>query len=312
MTQVPYLSTGFATLVWLILSMPAGAISNALPLREFASNLLVSTSGVKQDLETSSACPEPALSRVRRHRIGSGETLVSIAQRYDLIPATLMGMNPVLQSGEAPVGTEIIIPPYNGIQVEAPRGSSWRDLATAYGVRADVLFEINGCQDVPRMVFIPGVNWSPNSGAPVTPPEDNAVSGYPLPEIVPVLTGYGWQLDAITGNVAFHSGVDLSAERGMSVLAAGDGVVAFIGQQGAYGNLIVINHADGLQTRYAQLDRIEVEIGQRVQRGDRIGTVGSTGLATVPHLHFEVRSNSELGWVAQNPGNYVRNMRFGN
>jgi murein DD-endopeptidase MepM/ murein hydrolase activator NlpD len=310
MNRVPYFSFLFA-LTGLIIAMP-GEARSIVSSADQPSPLAIAPQSVKQDPPTGLACPDAALSRLTRHRIEPGETLVTIAQRYNLIPATLMGMNPSLRTGEARAGTEILIPPYNGIQVEAPRGSTWRDLAAAYGVRADVLFEINGCQDVPRTVFIPGVNWSPNPAAATVATEDNAASGYPLPETAAVLTGYGWQLDNATGTVVFHSGVDLSAERGTPVLAAGDGLVAFVGQQGTYGNLVVINHADGLQTRYAQLDATNVEMGQQVRRGDRIGSVGATGLATVPHLHFEVRSNSDLGWVAQNPGNYVRNMRFGN
>jgi len=256
-------------------------------------------------------CPEPALSRVIRHRIAAGETLTSLSQRYNLIPATLMGMNPVLQDGNAPVGAEILVPPYNGIRVEMPAGSTWQDLAELYGTRADVLFEVNGCQTAPSVVFVPGVNWSPNQAATGAPAQvEGVLREYPLPAIAFISMGYGWQLDSDSGNVAFHSGVDLTADRGTPVLAAGEGTVAFASNQGNYGNLIVINHSQGLQTRYAQLDSIDVEVGQTVRAGDRIGTVGSTGLATTPHLHFEIRTNSDLGWVAQDPGAYFPDMRL--
>jgi len=261
--------------------------------------------------QTGTLCPEPALSRLTRHRVAAGETVVTIAQQYNLIPATLMGLNPNLREGNVPVGTEILVPPYNGIRVEVPSGSSWRDIAAAYGVRADALYEINGCQDNPRVVFIPGINWSPNQSTVGLPSQSSAVfTGYPLPATASVLTAYGWQTSAATTELVFHSGVDLAAEQGTPVLAVGSGTVAFVGEQGAYGNLIVVNHAEGLQTRYAQLAGMMVEVGQRVNAGDRIGTVGSTGVATAPHLHFEVRSNSDLGWVAQDPVDYVRNLRF--
>ncbi|NJN86450.1 MAG: M23 family metallopeptidase [Leptolyngbyaceae cyanobacterium SL_7_1] len=261
--------------------------------------------------QTGDLCPQPALSRLTRHRVAAGETVITIAQQYSLIPATLMGLNPNLREGNVPVGTEVLVPPYNGIRVEVPSGSSWRDIAAAYGVRADALYEINGCQDNPRVVFIPGINWSPNQPTTGLPSQSSAVfTGYPLPATASVLTAYGWQASTATTELVFHSGVDLAAERGTPVLAVGGGTVAFVGEQGAYGNLIVINHAEGLQTRYAQLDGMMVEVGQRVNAGDRIGTVGSTGVANAPHLHFEVRSNSNLGWVAQDPVDYVRNLRF--
>jgi lysostaphin len=82
-----------------------------------------------------------------------------------------------------------------------------------------------------------------------------------------------------------------------------NGTIAFAGKQGDYGNLVVINHVQGLQTRYAQLATLVVKTGQTIQRGQVIGTVGSTGRPSSkePHLHLEVRSRSGLGWVAENP-----------
>ena len=76
-----------------------------------------------------------------------------------------------------------------------------------------------------------------------------------------------------------------------------------MGQQDNYGNLVVVNHPGGKQTRYAHLDTIQVVIGQQVNSGEVLGTVGTTGRPDLdtPHLHFEVRDNSPLGWVAQDP-----------
>lgn len=266
--------------------------------------------GRKQEADL---CPEPALSRVTQHRVVAGETVESIAQKYGLISATLLGMNPSLQSGSLTVGSVLRVPPYNGIQVQARPGASWSDLAEAYGVRADVLFEINGCQESPRTVFIPGVNWSPGQPtAGTTEATSSILTRYPLPQTASVLVGYGWQLNPEVGRVVYHSGVDLAADAETPVFAAGSGTVAFVGTQGAYGKLVVINHAQGLQTRYAQLAQTSVSIGQTVRAGDRIGTVGMTGNATQPHLHFEVRANSELGWVARNPSDYVSGIQVGN
>jgi murein DD-endopeptidase MepM/ murein hydrolase activator NlpD len=273
--------------------------------------LPVSMSSAANLKQADSLCPAPALSRVIRHRVAAGETLVSLASRYNLIPATLMGLNPVLRSGNAPVGAEILIPPYNGVRVEIPAGRSWRDIAASYGIRADVLFEVNGCQATPRVVFVPGVNWSPNPAPSARTRTNQVLRGYPLPAVVSVLTGYGWQVESQSGQVVFNSGVDLGATAGTPVLSVGDGVVAFAENQGNYGNLVVINHNQGLQTRYAHLNTISVRVGQTVAGGDRIGTVGATGQTPRPKLHFEVRSNSDLGWVAQDPSAYLQNMRVG-
>ncbi|GAB4233924.1 MAG: hypothetical protein Kow00121_61840 [Elainellaceae cyanobacterium] len=252
-------------------------------------------------------CPEPALSRLSSHQIAAGETIESIAQRYNLIPATLLGFNPVLRNGNLPVGAELRIPPYNGVQVEAPVGTSWQDLAATYNVRADALFEVNGCRnEVPRTVFIPGVNWAPTQAA-TTSAQSNPLQRYPLPQASEVLTSYGWQVNPDTSEVVFQSGVNLQAEAGTPVLAAGEGTIAFAGSQEGYGNLVVVNHSQGLQTRYAQLGNIAVQTGQQVQSGERLGTVGAN--AATSYLQFEVRSNSALGWVAQDPSEYIPEIR---
>jgi murein DD-endopeptidase MepM/ murein hydrolase activator NlpD len=256
-----------------------------------------------------SDCPLPALSRMQKHRIVAGETLETIAAQYNLIPATLMGINPVLRQRNAPVGAEILIPPYNGIRVDIPAGETWQDVAEKYNLRPDVLFEVNGCQANPRVVFVPGVNWSPiNSAASASQVvRQGVLGGFPLPTQSEELLGYGWRLKPTSSEVAFHSGVDLQAAVGTPVLTVGDGVVAFADSRGPYGNLVVINHANGKQTRYAHLELMSVKPGQQVKKGEQIGTVGTTGSPDVqePHLHFEVRSNSDLGWVAEDPQLYL-------
>lgn len=247
------------------------------------------------------ACPSLSLSRLRNHKIAANDTLESIANQYNLIPATILAFNPSLKKGSLPVGKEILIPPFNGISVQVPAGSRWEDVAAAYGVRADILYEINGCQPKPRQVFIPGVNWSAQGRSAV----DNytGFNTYPLPSAASVALGYGWYQDAKTGQARFHSGIDLLAKPNTPVLSVGAGTVAFTGEQAGYGYLVVINHEGGRQTRYAHLSKVMVRAGQKVKPGDKVGTVGSTGRPDTqkPHLHFEVRYNSPQGWVAQDP-----------
>ena len=86
-----------------------------------------------------------------------------------------------------------------------------------------------------------------------------------------------------------HEGIDMAAPVGTPIHATGDGVVTFAGRQGAYGNLIKIEHELGVETRYGHLSRIRVKVGQRVSQGDLIGAMGNTGRSTGPHLHYEVR-----------------------
>lgn len=259
-------------------------------------------------------CPVSALSRFRRHKVVSGDTLVSIAQRYNLVPETIVGMNPSLQNGSLPsVGSILQIPPYNGVVVEVPQGQTWRQVAARYKVRPDALFEVNGCQKDPRIVFVPGVNWSPNGAITASPKTTTLatsvqLSGYPLEQKTEVVLPYGWQINPNTGKVFFHSGVDLLAAVGTPVEAIASGTVVFAKDQGTYGNLVIINHDGGLQSRYAHLDSIQVKVGQQVSQGQLIGTVGTTGQPTSQqsHLHFEIRASSSLGWVAENPKDYLK------
>jgi len=102
-------------------------------------------------------------------------------------------------------------------------------------------------------------------------------------------SGFGWRDDPIRHNRSFHSGTDFRGKPGTPVVAAGDGIVIFCGRRGGYGNVIDINHGGGVVTRYAHLRRIETTMNAAITAGERIGQVGSTGRATGPHLHFEVR-----------------------
>jgi murein DD-endopeptidase MepM/ murein hydrolase activator NlpD len=104
----------------------------------------------------------------------------------------------------------------------------------------------------------------------------------------------GRRTDPIHGGDDFHQGLDISADAGSPVYATADGTVSVARREGAYGNLITIDHGFGLETRYGHLSKYEVKSGEKVKRGQLIGRVGSTGRATGPHLHYEVRVNGRL------------------
>ena len=104
----------------------------------------------------------------------------------------------------------------------------------------------------------------------------------------------GARNDPFTGGPDYHHGLDISADRGAPVYATADGTVQHSAYTGAYGNLIVLDHGYGLETRYGHLSAFRAKAGDRIKRGDVIGLVGSTGRSTSSHLHYEVRVNGRL------------------
>lgn len=127
------------------------------------------------------------------------------------------------------------------------------------------------------------------------PPEGYSVKSYmPLqPLLQPlsafyVTSGYGWRDHPITGKSDFHTGVDLAAAEGTPISAALPGMVLTSGRSRSYGNYVVLLHADGVMTQYCHMQYVFVRRGEAVGQGAVLGTVGSTGMATGPHLHFEL------------------------
>ena len=104
----------------------------------------------------------------------------------------------------------------------------------------------------------------------------------------------GNRRDPITGGRDFHPGLDISADHGTPVYATADGNVTHAAREGAYGNLIIVDHGYGLETRYGHLSKYRARTGEKVKRGDVLGYVGSTGRSTGSHLHYEVRVNGRL------------------
>lgn len=107
----------------------------------------------------------------------------------------------------------------------------------------------------------------------------------------PITSGFGWRLHPILGYRRFHAGIDFGADYGTVIFAADQGTVILAGWYGGYGNAVVIDHGNGLTTLYGHASELYVSEGQTVQRGQPIAAVGSTGLSTGPHLHFEVRTS---------------------
>ena len=114
-----------------------------------------------------------------------------------------------------------------------------------------------------------------------------------LPIIAEITSNYGWRTHPVLGYERFHAGVDFGADYGTPIHAAEQGTVIFAGWYGGYGNAVIVDHGGTITTLYAHASELYVQEGQTVTRGQAIAAVGSTGLSTGPHLHFEVRRNGE-------------------
>ncbi len=129
-----------------------------------------------------------------------------------------------------------------------------------------------------------------------------------LPAIQPVLnkdlkrtaSGFGWRIDPVYRTRRFHEGMDFTAPTGTEIFATGDGTIAYTGWKQGYGNCVDVDHGFGYLTRYGHCSKLIAKRGQKVQRGDVIALVGSTGKSTGPHLHYEVHFRGKV----MNPQNF--------
>ncbi len=124
----------------------------------------------------------------------------------------------------------------------------------------------------------------------------------PVKEGFRFTSGYGYRRDPKTGGRRMHAGVDFAGPVGTPLYATADGVVVHSGWLAGYGRLVKIQHEFGIETRYGHMSRINVRVGQRVSRGERIGDMGASGRVTGPHLHYEVR----VGGEAVNPMIFIK------
>lgn len=149
--------------------------------------------------------------------------------------------------------------------------------------------------DGPQVTVIPPeqIKTDPDAGPKPEPKPEPRYEQRPIISDVKIGSMYGYRSDPFTGRARFHSGVDIKARWGDPVGASHPGVVQFAGWYHGYGNLIIVNHGGGVTTYYAHLSGYVASVGARVERGTVIGLAGSTGRATSPHLHYEVRINDD-------------------
>ena len=236
-----------------------------------------------------------------------GDTVQGIAAQFDLEPTTIMWANPAVE--DAPdllrIGQELIILPVNGVYHTVKEGDTLESIAKKYKVEVEAITSCpyNNLQppDFPieagMKLIVPGGEkpWVPKVVTSYTGPIPEGARGTGLfqwPTLGYMTQGYWYG----------HRAIDIGVPVGTAVHAADGGFVSFAGWTDVgYGYLIVIDHANGFATYYAHLSNFYVIAGQKVERGQVIGSTGNTGWSSGPHLHFEIRY---MG-VPQNPRAYL-------
>jgi murein DD-endopeptidase MepM/ murein hydrolase activator NlpD len=221
------------------------------------------------------------------YRRRNGEDLFSLNARLNIPYDTLVTLNAAASRAEFDALTSVLVPTQPGLFVSDPPATALEDMMLSIRVAQGLTHERIVVQRGARKAalwFFPGESF-------------NTVERAYFLQILyefPIVRGkitsrYGNRMDPFTGHPAFHNGIDIGAPEGTEVHAARDGTVAEVGTNPVLGRYVVITHTAGWQTVYGHLSSVAVASGDKVALGALVGGVGSTGRATGPHLHFEVR-----------------------
>jgi murein DD-endopeptidase MepM/ murein hydrolase activator NlpD len=227
-----------------------------------------------------------------RHVLAEGETLSEITTRYGIELDALVGANPDLSSlDRLPVGVELLIPPGRGLLVTWRPGLDLAEVLRAHGADpVDVLRanQIHAPRDLRSgmLLWLPGVE--PTAALERLARVREMENRYVWP-VHGRITSYFGRRNLGFGTSSFHRGLDVAAPTGTPIVASRSGTVTFAGWSGSYGYLVRVRHGGGDETWYAHQSRILVSVGQWVEQNQIVGRVGSTGLSTGPHVHFEIR-----------------------
>lgn len=231
----------------------------------------------------------PGSDQISVYVVREGDSLSQVAKMFGVSTNTIIWANDLPRSGAIKPGQVLTILPITGVKHTVIKGDTIAKIAKKYGGDAEEIAGWNGLEvtsalTVGQTIIVPDgeittVVTKPSSGGG----KPAVASGYYLRPI-----SGGRRSQGLHG----HNGVDLAAAVGTPIYAAADGMVIVSkqgGWNGGYGNYVVIRHDNGTQTLYAHNDTNAVSMGERVSRGDVIGTVGTSGKVTGAHVHFEVR-----------------------
>jgi len=243
--------------------------------------------------------------------VQEGDTLSEIAMQFDISVNTIKWENNITGNSIS-IGKKLNILPVTGVKHIIKKGDTIEKIALKYDAEVDDIKVFNGVDSSDQLKFgdvlyvpngvIKAVVQKPSTAKKGTSSSDGSSSSvtvssgyYTWPASGRVTSPYG------SRRGGFHYGIDIGAPRGTRVVAAADGTVVEtvsycvegrISCGGRYGNYIVIQHSNGTFTRYAHLSRVNIEVGEQVSKGEKIGASGNTGHSTGPHLHFQIEKSN--------------------
>lgn len=310
----PFLHFGTIGLIFFAITVGPVIFSSGGEQKQAASNVLSSTV-YGSDFLTKQA------EEVRQfrggeiivHIVGEGETISSIASLYGLQQDTILWENNLTASSKIKPGDELNILPIDGVRHKVARGETIYSVGKKYKLDSA---QVQVIVDYPFNEFLNDETFELATGQYVMVPDGvkaNVTASpvtrtvYTTPDAGSV-TASGSFVWPASGRITqgyrfYHKAYDIASSGGGPILAADAGTVIASGwDSSGYGNKVVIDHGNGFITLYAHNSVLQVRVGQRVNRGDVIAQMGSTGRSTGTHLHFEIRQ----GGVLLNPGNFLR------
>ncbi len=248
--------------------------------------------------------PDRPRTDIVMYEVQPGDTVFGIAEKFNIRPETIMWSNPELEQNPdlLRIGDKLVILPVDGVYHKIKKGDTIAKIAKKYKVKPDdiINFEWNKL-DGDNITLTPGEYLIVPGGEKPYIPRTVSVYRGPIPKNASKGSGaFVWPASGYVTQGYWHShrAIDIGAWLGSPVVASDSGYVVFAGwDPTGYGNLIILDHGNGYRTYYAHLSAIFVRVGDSVAQGTRIGSVGSTGRSTGPHLHFEIRYHN----VQRNP-----------
>jgi murein DD-endopeptidase MepM/ murein hydrolase activator NlpD len=225
---------------------------------------------------------------------GPADDVFGLAARCNIPYAALATLNRLSHPVALENNGTLLLPSVPGIFIpEQPNSDLERILASARSGRGGIPLTLTRGGIRERFLFIPGADFTPTERAFFLHP----AFSFPLRHYR-ISSNFGIRVSPISGRPRFHEGLDLAAPEGAEVYAARDGRVTETGEDPVFGKYIVLQHSENWVSLYGHLSAISVSLRDSLRSGTLIGRVGSTGLSTGPHLHFELRQNGK----AQDPG----------